>query len=291
MTRKFITQGTGFPKCFCCKRSLEIRYDNLEDYIYYDNHFYHKDCFMKSYEPNKICNFCKKHMVIGKEKDNFVFYNNKFYHKDCFEAWAHNTKKPSKIRLSALDMIDIYVQDANEQIDDILKENEKRDFSHILKKSIDDLKRKFDEMEVNDYIKEFYDIVSIPSNVWRRLDSIYKGTFQKFDGQIPPSHLLDMWKQKSNYLRKIHMVKFKTNPDIANIILYDLAILMSKYNDYLAWKRKQNYLESVSVLQKAVTNEKIVTSDMVSKKQNIVNKDKKKVNDNMSMLVDDIFDN
>jgi len=63
----------------------------------------------------------------------------------------------------------------------------------------------------------------------------------KLNKAIPVEDLLDMWQQKMSYLNKINVSNQKNGKQINGIarINYDLAILLSKYDNYLAWKERK----------------------------------------------------
>ena len=106
---------------------------------------------------------------------------------------------------------------------------------------------------------------------------------------IPPSDLLDMWKRKidilngiakKNETKGIHM-----QPD--QRLNYDLSILVNKYDSYLRWKEKQRILEAENK-KKIEESKTSINQNIICAKSNEGNLNQK--NDDMSDLVDDIFD-
>ena len=115
------------------------------------------------------------------------------------------------------------------------------------------------------------------------MDSIYKGTFKGLSKPVPPEDLLDMWQQKKNYLSRVAEQNRKKDKDIYGInrINYDLAILLSKYDSYLAWKEEQRQALVFEVEAKKKDIEKIEYKDVIRPQSN---KNTKRVTDISSML-------
>ena len=49
------------------------------------------------------------------------------------------------------------------------------------------------------------------------MDSVYKGTMKKLNKPVPPEDLLDMWKQKRNYLDKVAEQNRKKGNEILGV--------------------------------------------------------------------------
>ena len=71
------------PNCFCCKSPLIIYRNNIDnDVLYFDNHLYHKDCFIQ---------------------------------------WCHATKKPTPKRTMALNNLDRYLNEGENIVSNLLE--------------------------------------------------------------------------------------------------------------------------------------------------------------------------
>ena len=93
---------------------------------------------------------------------------------------------------------------------------------------------------------------------------------------MPPEDLLDMWKQKRNYLDKIAEQNRKKGNEILGInrVNYDLAILLSKYDSYLKWKEQQKIAIAELDESKKRSIEKIEYTD-VARPKRVSNTDNK----------------
>lgn len=68
------------------------------------------------------------------------------------------------------------------------------------------------------------------------LAKVNNGSYASYRSKIPYDDLLDMWQRKWNYLEKQNAKEPKTGEQR---IYYDLSIILSKYDSYLAWKMEQ----------------------------------------------------
>lgn len=113
---------------------------------------------------------------------------------------------------------------------------------------------------LTDWIYMTYGVSYLSSRFFQKLESIYKGTFQRLNKPCPPEDLFDMWMQKKPYLDKVALRNQQKGMEMSTEqrINYDLAILLSKYDDYLAWKNKmKNSQEQVQEKQPKVEYEKL----------------------------------
>lgn len=104
-------------------------------------------------------------------------------------------------------------------------------------------KEKAIRLRFTDWLISKYQI-TIPSKFYITLDSVYRGTYKGIRAPIPVEDLWDMWMQKYEYLQRVHDQKAKKGDAIksSSVYAYDLAVLVNKYDAYLAWKKKQ-YVE------------------------------------------------
>ena len=275
------------PQCFCCKSSLEIcRNDDNQDVIYFDRHLYHKKCFEEMNKVKKKCFYCGQDIDITCTEDETVYYDKHFYHKHCFKEWCNATKRPSKKREMALLNIDNYVNEARIHIQGLL--DKKKISSESIKILYKDAKlyieNWFDASDLCAFIRDEYDIQVVP---WRKISEILNGNDPKLDGAVPAKSLLDMWQRKSEFLRKQNeKLIAKSDKELSkeNIINYDLAILVNKYDSYLKWLEKQRIVEA----EKDIAKSQNIVSQSIgynNKSKNVDVND----SDDISNLVDDIF--
>lgn len=94
------------------------------------------------------------------------------------------------------------------------------------------------KLRLTDWVYKQYGISFAPKYFFVRLNQIYKGTYKGLDKPIPPEDLFDMWQRKWHYLEKVRVRNESHGKHIQglDLIWYDLAILLSKYDSYLNWK-------------------------------------------------------
>lgn len=279
------------PACFCCKRPLEIyKDDDFTQYIYFDKHIYHKKCFLEMNTIRKKCYFCQKDIELHKDSREAVKYDNHFYHKDCFIDWCNATKKPSKKRQFALKNMETYITETTGEINR-LYEKRKCDTTSLKKYSFEAkeyIMDKFFEVELCAFLREAYGIKKLP---WQKIYKTLMGKTDKCDFEIPMEDILDMWKRKMDFLNKQNQRLIKRNGEIdgSNLIMYDLAILINKYDSYCKWKEKQKLFETENQQKEenilidtfGITN--VVENDIKNTEEN------SELDDNLLDLVDDIF--
>lgn len=182
------------------------------------------------------CNACKNAIQIKRNNVQGVVYYKKFYyHTTCFCEFAENkaklkTGKPAEW------------QDALEHIDEFEKHA-----SELL--SINNVKPKRETDDLNDYLLEHYNVSAISnSNFWRTVMELQKGIYKgKRCKKVPINILLEAWKwgqKKLNEVDKRNKMNHKGPENDLQRISYDLAILVNKIPDYLAYKAKQEAAEA-----------------------------------------------
>lgn len=275
------------PKCFCCKRSLRIERDiDNQDILYFDKHYYHKQCFEQMNMIKKKCFHCKDDIHIHTTADELIYYDKHFYHTDCFKEWCNavNTKK----RKMAMLNYNSYIDEAKNMVADLL------DKKHISSPNISQyqldaskqIQKWFDGSDLCAFIKETYDVTD-PQ--WTRLSQVIEGTYPNISCPIPADELLDMWKRKLSFLQKQNQNLISKQGSVSpdKLIRYDIAILVKKYDSYKRWKEEQKILaaenkKEIEKKQNIISQQIIVTKAM---ENNITN-----VSNDFSDLVDDIFD-
>lgn len=172
-------------------------------------------------EITRKCNVCKKDIQINNpDEDYIVFKNNKanvYCHSQCYIDKETTKKRKSKTFEECIDFIK-----------QCKKDNEKL------------IKEKIVREELYNFLFDMYGIVKFPNFFFVKMESVFNGTMENLKMPVPPEDLLDMWKQKRNYLNKVAEQNRKKDNEITGVnrVNYDLAILLSKYDSYLAWKEK-----------------------------------------------------
>lgn len=109
-----------------------------------------------------------------------------------------------------------------------------------------------------DYIDQYYAPSFVPTRFYEKMASIFDGTYKGLKVPIPPEDLLDMLQRKVGFLEKQAVKKWgNTPPEPMSRINYDLAIVINKYDSYLAWKKKSE-IESAQAKQHAEEREQSV---------------------------------
>lgn len=254
---RIINKGKGqeyFNRtCPYCKESVTLHRSN-NNAVMFDKQIYHLDCFLKSKSIQKKCKSCK-HITYFKthedvEREKMVFYQGSYYCNECFTKLCKDgINRRSKKWTNANANFDKYLQTANDQLSELLAKKIKS------YGSIDQLKEDaekyaefiFAEYDVNDFIRESYEVIDTSNIYVRHLKPLYNGTSKKYvDVQIPPQHLIEMWRTKISYLQKIYQRNIANGKEFTPTqrVLYDLAVLVGKYESFLEWKNKQIVLES-----------------------------------------------
>lgn len=214
------------------------------------------------------CGCCGEYLYITKNNiDNVIYYDKKTYHSRCFTNLCQDRICNGRSNVSK----------RWEQIYKNLETIKKDTYSHY------ELMIECDD--IFNFIKDFYGLTVVSSTIWTKLDSIYNGTFKGMSIGIPPSDLLDMWKRKADMLNNIAKQNETKGTYLQpeNRVIYDLSILVNKYDSYLRWKEKQKILE--------VEKETIITQNIVGQSigYSNVQKNNPKETDDITDLVDDIF--
>lgn len=141
--------------------------------------------------------------------------------------------------------------------------------------------KKVTQKQVTDFIFAQYDITLLPKYFYMQLAKIPKGTYKGQGKPIPFDDLLDMWERKMPYLNKTYQKNCDKGKRIDGIarIMYDIAILMSKYDSYLEWK-------SMNETQKT-TEITVARTEKIDYK-NVTNIEENKNND-VNDILDDIW--
>ena len=215
------------------------------------------------------CEYCKENIKI-KNKENLsdiLKYKNKFYHTSCFKQLAES-------RIAANNRYSASWQEALNNIEQLI---ENARMSICTKVKTDPL---------NDYLLVHYNICCLSSRFWSIVMDIGNGIYKhKRCRAVDCDMLLEMWNYYQKELNQIAVWNKAHGKDIEgeSRVNYDLAILMSKYGEYLKYKAKQ-VAEETERQRELKENTKIDYSKIVHNTKN----NSSDLQD-ISNLVDDIF--
>ena len=154
------------------------------------------------------CSICKEPIYINDtNEDFFITLKNEtksYTHTNCYIEKQTTKKRSPKT-----------VEECQEYIEQCRQNT----------KAIE--KKKSTKNELYEFLFDMYDISYFPQYFYIKMDSVYKGTMKNLNKPVPPEDLLDMWKQKRNYLDKVAEQNRKKGNEIlgVNRVNYDLAIL------------------------------------------------------------------
>lgn len=174
----------------------------------------------------RLCVFCKEPIHIEAEDNTYV------YDKDMLHGYAHKRcfieKKTSQKRNKWT------MEQCNDWLEAVGQKT----------------KSKITQRYLTDWIFKTYDISFLPPYFYNKLASIIDGSNEKVSRPIPVEDILDMWQRKIEYLNKVAARNKDKGKLIegASRVNYDLSILLSKYDSYLAWKESAE-AENKKVLQ------------------------------------------
>lgn len=192
------------------------------------------------------CSICKEPIVLENGSENyFIEYknnNSSCTHTKCYVDY-HTTKKRKPKT----------IEECNEFI------NACRESAKLIEK------KQNIRNELYEFLFEMYGISFFPNYFYIKMDSVYKGTYKNLNRSVPPEDLLDMWRQKRNYLDKVAEQNRKKGTEISGVnrVNYDLAILLSRYDAYLKWKEQQQIAVAEMNDSKKRSVEKIEYTDVV----------------------------
>lgn len=146
--------------------------------------------------------------------------------------------------------------------------------------------KKFDRRILFNYLQDKYGISKLPKHFFIKMSNIFNGKLEGLMKPIPPEHIYDMWIRKSNYLNKVHENNISKGKKMDAYIMlnYDLAVIISKYNDYLAWLDKQ---KALSVSHENLKDNVTVTEILY--KNNNQSNTKINNDDNFADILDDLI--
>lgn len=197
-------------------------------------------------KTNRKCTVCGK--VFNILENDYIFYKNGMAEVGCYKDYKINKGKTEEIvNIEIEEMLDVAKKDKEERIQ---KEIEKERNKARAKSK--ELNRKKNLGNLIDYFTNTYNITYYPKFFYTKLAEINNGNYKGITEGIPYDDLLDMFKKKQGYLDKVAFNRSKVGKEISGIsrINYDLAVLISKYDEYLSWKNKQKVIENSVQIQK-----------------------------------------
>ena len=164
-------------------------------------------------------------LILDLKNDELIHESspNRFYHKEC---WKEYKKRTLKTKAAKED--DVLEEKAIKKIESSKKQVENKINGSIRRK-------------LTDYIFSHYDTTYLQNYFYIKIDKVYKGELPNQSKPIKPEHLYDMWVQKQGYLDRVYKrnCDIGKKMDVSSRVNYDLAILASKYDDYLKWLERQ----------------------------------------------------
>lgn len=201
------------------------------------------------------CPHCKNEIVL--EDDEVLYYgtekNKNFYHRDCLIDKMTSRKRGKLLP---------------ENIDSFVNE--------IIRETINMKNFVIDKERLERWIHEHYGIVVLPKYFIAKLEKIYDGFYEGITEPISPKDILDMWNRQVKYgnLAKIRAnnIRRGIKLDGIDLINYELAVLLNKYDSYKKWKRKvamnKARRESHEILTNYVSNKDVKTKKQIEEEEN-----------------------
>lgn len=181
------------------------------------------------------CYLCKQEIPFNRRNiTGIVFYKNCYYHTECFCNYAKKriesgTNKSSEWK-NALD--NLAQLEGKTKV--ILT-------SRLAHKGVKD--------DLNEYLLSQYNVIKIESRFWQVIEDIGNGFYRgKRCKKVSVETILGAWKwgqHKLNEINKQNKMNHKGPENDEQRISYDLAILMRKIPNYLAYKAKQDAQQAV----------------------------------------------
>lgn len=108
---------------------------------------------------------------------------------------------------------------------------------------IEEKKRKSEFIK---WIYKTYDTNYLSRYFLNELEGVLQGTYKNLKRAIPLDDLWELWQKSTTELRKIHENKKRQGDEISlsSQPLYDLAIVVSKYEDFLRDKEKNRRIQA-----------------------------------------------
>ncbi len=149
-------------------------------------------------------------------------------------------------------------------------------------------KKTFDRKILYTFLQEKYNVTKLPKHFYIKMSNIFNGKLDGLLKPIPPEHMYDMWVRKSSYLDKIYQNNISKGKKMDSYVRlnYDLAVLISKYEDYLSWLDKQKALSSDNEVLKENVN---ITEVLYIQNPNNINNNINDSNQDLSDILDELI--
>ena len=214
------------------------------------------------------CACCKGEIEINvHDIKDVIFYNKLYYHASCFEEMAKQ-KAASKRGKPQM------WQEALDRLWELEAETKNMLESYIAKD------------ELNTWLLEHYDVVMVPSYFWQLVADLEKGKYRnKRCKPISLTKLYSCWKWGQKNLDQISIgnkMSHKGPENDIDRLRYDLAILVSKYPQYLKHAANMSAIEAAASFE---TKQSKINYDVLSQNNTITEDD----DNNIVDLMDEIF--
>jgi hypothetical protein len=178
------------------------------------------------------CNYCEKEI---NSDDIILPFSHKNYHKKCLIEHFVYKSKPKLNKELAVKKVELIELEYNSAMNEKLNKMNKR-----ITNSKNILSFKEQKKELFNWIAENYEIF-ISWQIENKIKSIVDGSLQGLNEAISCEDLLTIFQKKKDYLDKIYVDnknKGKIFVDKTQRFYYDLKIVISKYDSFKKWKRK-----------------------------------------------------
>lgn len=165
------------------------------------------------------CAHCKKAIYIDRNNiHDVLLFKDRYYHNQCFILTVQQKlagKRVLQVWKDALSQMDTFENDA------------KRTLEYW-----------FNRDDLYNHLLEHYDVVTVPSSVFTRIDAVIEGEYGKKSKPIDYADFVACWRYGQKKLDKIAMEKRKSGKEIVGLarINYDLAVVVRNFPQ---WKKKQ----------------------------------------------------
>lgn len=173
-------------------------------------------------EKTRKCKICKELIYLENKNEDYIVVpggkSNTYIHSCCYIKY-HTTKKQKP---KTEEECKLFIEECKKNNEELVSKNNIKN-------------------DLYAFLFDMYDISFFPNYFYIKMESVFKGTYKNLNTPVPPEDLLDMWKQKKNYLNKVAEQNRKKGSEITGVnrVNYDLAILLSRYDAYLKWKEEQ----------------------------------------------------
>ena len=176
------------------------------------------------------CGGCSDVIEINRNNiSDILYYKNKYYHSKCFCEIAEK-RSQAKTR---------YAVEWKDALDN-LWELESETKTKLTKVWVRD--------DLNEWLLEHYNIVTVPSRFWQVLDDLGHGMYKgKKCKSVNMETIFATWKwgqKKLDSISRNNKISHKGPADDEARVLYDLNIIIAKVPNYLSHKSKMKMLQA-----------------------------------------------